>query len=486
MSRPLLKNVQGTSEERTFYEVSSASMENCSYHRLQEHLGLSQKNERTTGLRPVKNWNNSTHVMVDMFVFGVIDLNEKSSTFTSYVLISTGWVNDFIAWKPQDFCGISKMTVPRERLWIPDIGIQEDISDTGSIIFSPYVQVYSTAFAQVIDQRRLTTSCKMDLYKFPFDTQSCSITFKSMIHRGTSPFLHTHFSKNKFSVLRGYFAPTKSNFISSASELKLGAFTSVPSMNLITRKTMTTLDEWDFLGIAMTEEKLYLSENNDWHLLIYKITLRRRPLLYIINLVVPVAFFLVLDLASYFISEAKGEKLGFKVTILLSISVLLLILNDILPSTANNLPVIALYCIIIFVLTGLSLLETMLVSFLIDLDSSANQEIQTSAKNCQDAPEDTCFRGEPEREAVSSLERVKDTLNNKDIDEYRLNNPQLLQLISEVQKVCQECFSVNMTSGKKTPGSWERMARCIDQVYFYLYLITAICFGIFISLLWLY
>ncbi|XP_019906237.2 5-hydroxytryptamine receptor 3A isoform X3 [Esox lucius] len=361
MSRPLLKNVQGTSEERTFYEVSSASMENCSYHRLQEHLGLSQKNERTTGLRPVKNWNNSTHVMVDMFVFGVIDLNEKSSTFTSYVLISTGWVNDFIAWKPQDFCGISKMTVPRERLWIPDIGIQEDISDTGSIIFSPYVQVYSTAFAQVIDQRRLTTSCKMDLYKFPFDTQSCSITFKSMIHR--------------------------------ASELKLGAFTSVPSMNLITRKTMTTLDEWDFLGIAMTEEKLYLSENNDWHLLIYKITLRRRPLLYIINLVVPVAFFLVLDLASYFISEAKGEKLGFKVTILLSISVLLLILNDILPSTANNLPVIALYCIIIFVLTGLSLLETMLVSFLIDLDSSANQEIQTSAKNCQDAPEDTCFRG---------------------------------------------------------------------------------------------
>ncbi|XP_010872383.3 5-hydroxytryptamine receptor 3A isoform X2 [Esox lucius] len=429
-------------------------MENCSYHRLQEHLGLSQKNERTTGLRPVKNWNNSTHVMVDMFVFGVIDLNEKSSTFTSYVLISTGWVNDFIAWKPQDFCGISKMTVPRERLWIPDIGIQEDISDTGSIIFSPYVQVYSTAFAQVIDQRRLTTSCKMDLYKFPFDTQSCSITFKSMIHR--------------------------------ASELKLGAFTSVPSMNLITRKTMTTLDEWDFLGIAMTEEKLYLSENNDWHLLIYKITLRRRPLLYIINLVVPVAFFLVLDLASYFISEAKGEKLGFKVTILLSISVLLLILNDILPSTANNLPVIALYCIIIFVLTGLSLLETMLVSFLIDLDSSANQEIQTSAKNCQDAPEDTCFRGEPEREAVSSLERVKDTLNNKDIDEYRLNNPQLLQLISEVQKVCQECFSVNMTSGKKTPGSWERMARCIDQVYFYLYLITAICFGIFISLLWLY
>ncbi|KAJ7989409.1 hypothetical protein DPEC_G00304250 [Dallia pectoralis] len=165
---------------------------------------------------------------------------------------------------------------------------------------------------------------------------------------------------------------------------------------------MTTLDEWDFLGVAMTEKKISLGENNDWHLLIYKITLRRRPLLYVINLVVPIAFFLVLDLASYFINVTKGEKLGFKVTLLLSISVLLLILNDILPSTANNLPVIALYCIVLFVLTGLSLLETMLVGYLIGLDSNVDQEVQISAKNVLDRPEEAGFQRDPVGEAVSS------------------------------------------------------------------------------------
>nr|XP_046163101.1 5-hydroxytryptamine receptor 3A-like isoform X1 [Oncorhynchus gorbuscha] len=431
-----------------------STMEDCSYHRLQDHLGLSQINESTTGLRPVVHWTNSTLVMVDMILFGIMDLNEKSSTFTSYVLISTAWVNYFIAWEPKEFCGISKMTVPRERVWIPDIGIQEDISDTSSTILSPYVQVHHNWLAQVIDQRRLTTSCKMDLYRFPLDTQSCSITFKSMIHR--------------------------------ASEIKLRAFASDTAVNHITRESMTTLDEWDFLGIAMTEEELNYGGDEKWHQLIYKINLRRRPLLYIINLVVPIAFFLVLDLASFFVSEAKGEKLGFKVTILLSISVLLLILNDILPSTANNLPVIAIYCIVIFALTGLSLLETMLMSFLIDMDSRVYQDVQTSAKTCEETQEETECRREPERDAESSLEKV-DTFNKKDLDGNWLNNPYLLQLIlKEVQNVRQEWFSVNVRCGKEKPGYWEKVARRIDQAYFCLYLITTISFLIFISFMWLH
>ncbi len=63
-------------------------------------------------------------------------------------------------------------------------------------------------------------------------------------------------------------------------------------------------------------------------------------MLYVINLIVPLFYLLVLDLASFFISEARGEKLSFKVTVLLSISVLLLILQDMLPSTEDSLPMI--------------------------------------------------------------------------------------------------------------------------------------------------
>lgn len=71
---------------------------------------------------------------------------------------------------------------------------------------------------------------------------------------------------------------------------------------------------------------------------VLQVVVERKPVLYIINFIMPLFFFLVLDLASFFISEARGEKLSFKVTLLLSISVLLLILQDMLPSTEKNLP----------------------------------------------------------------------------------------------------------------------------------------------------
>ena len=61
-------------------------------------------------------------------------------------------------------------------------------------------------------------------------------------------------------------------------------------------------------------------------------------MLYAMNFILPLLYFLVLDVASFFINEARGEKLGFKVTLLLSISVLLLILQDMLPSTSAQLP----------------------------------------------------------------------------------------------------------------------------------------------------
>lgn len=68
--------------------------------------------------------------------------------------------------------------------------------------------------------------------------------------------------------------------------------------------------------------------------------MKRRPLLHVINFLLPILFFLTLDLASFFIADHRGEKLGFKVTVLLAISVLLLILNEILPSMSNKTPLI--------------------------------------------------------------------------------------------------------------------------------------------------
>lgn len=68
--------------------------------------------------------------------------------------------------------------------------------------------------------------------------------------------------------------------------------------------------------------------------------MRRRPQLYIVNFLLPVFFFLCLDMASFLISDCGGEKLSFKVTVLLAVTVMQLILNEILPSSSERIPLI--------------------------------------------------------------------------------------------------------------------------------------------------
>lgn len=68
--------------------------------------------------------------------------------------------------------------------------------------------------------------------------------------------------------------------------------------------------------------------------------MKRQSLLYIVNFLLPILFLLSLDVASFFISEREGEKLSFKVNVLLAVTVMQLLLNEILPSSSDQIPLI--------------------------------------------------------------------------------------------------------------------------------------------------
>ncbi|XP_071403580.1 5-hydroxytryptamine receptor 3A-like [Centroberyx affinis] len=398
-------------------------------------------------MRPVSHWNQSTEVKVDMYLMGILNVDEKSQTVTTFITLSVMWNNKFLKWDPSAFCGIHYFTVPREKLWKPDIVIHDNIYYSGAPN-APYAMTFSTGDSQMVDSYRPTTTCNMDLYKFPFDTQTCPITFRSMAH--------------------------------TMAEIVLSTHTSTKDMNAFVKKSMTLQGEWKFVSINITKA-IYPTEYFVYQHLIYTITLKRTPLLYIMNLVVPIIFFLILDLASFFISEARGEKLGFKVTILLSISVLLLIFQDILPSTSKNLPLIALLCIVIFILTGLSLLETMVVSFLVDLDGCVDEDGKASSKTGTDAKQDAGCQQEPVGNPDSCLERTEEENSGA---ECLSDRSQLGQILEEVKAFRHTWFSTKTQQGMRKAGYWKRLARRIDNIYFCFYLITTVAFLGFMYIKW--
>ncbi|XP_036068974.1 5-hydroxytryptamine receptor 3A [Oryzias melastigma] len=410
--------------------VSSSQTSECSYFSLIDHLNLTASNEALQIARPVKSWNTTTVVHLDMVLYGILGVHEKSQTVSLHVLIRMSWKNEFLSWNSTEFCGIDVMNIPRSIVWIPDIAIQEDASDTGSVQEDPFLRLDPSGLLSVTSRQQLTYTCQLDLFKFPFDQQNCSLEFSSLSYNRKSVQLETSGNGTMFTAL--------------------------------SKKLKMTEGEWTLMELQVTEDA---ASTPPWmkSRLQYTVLLKRRPFLYVINLILPLLFLLFLDLASFFISESRGEKLSFKVTVLLSIFVLLLNLQTILPSTEEAMPMLAIYCVSIFTLVFLGVLEAVLVSFLIEMDESRREEERAESP--------------PKRPSEEQAEEDRTEENQPD-DQNLLNLilDKVLLTLQEVQHERQE---------KRKSGCFRKLAKLIDVVFFTIYLTTIVVSLIVLFLIWM-
>ncbi|XP_024140795.2 5-hydroxytryptamine receptor 3A isoform X2 [Oryzias melastigma] len=312
------------------------SEENCSYHDVLGYLKLTTDNSLFTMSRPVKHHRRTTPVHLQMALYAILDVREIDQTFISYVWIYMTWTNEHIQWKPEDFCGISNVTIPNNALWKPDLTIEEMI-EKDKAPPSPLLQIFYNGTVFYKNDQVIISTCQMRVYKFPFDTQSCNITFRSILHSG---------------------------------EINLTVNENNSEITMWSREIMLTQYEWVFISMSVDkhlEDNLGCIQTS----VIYTITMKRRSILYCANFLIPILFLLMLDLASFLIPKTGGEKLGFKVTVLLAVTVMQLLLNEILPSSTDTIPLVVLYCIGIFGLMLLSLMETILVMYLLEKDSES-------------------------------------------------------------------------------------------------------------------
>ena len=52
---------------------------NCSYTHLLEHLNLLDTNRVLSDVRPVVNWTSPSHVKMDLYVYGILDVVRGAS-----------------------------------------------------------------------------------------------------------------------------------------------------------------------------------------------------------------------------------------------------------------------------------------------------------------------------------------------------------------------------------------------------------------------
>ncbi|XP_055366902.1 5-hydroxytryptamine receptor 3A-like isoform X1 [Betta splendens] len=426
--------------------ISSTQTSDCSYSGLVNYLNLT--NGLLTMIRPVRNWTDPTSVQLDVVIYGILDLDEKAQSLTTHIWTQMYWQSEFLTWNSSDFCGINMLVIPRSILWTPDLTIQEDTSDTGTVQDSPLITLFPEGLVSANRHQRLTSTCQLNLYLFPFDTQHCNITFLSF----------------------NYFA----------DGVKLGCNQSGTSLTSLSEQLMATQGEWQLVNISIFSYS-FTKQGVSRSRLTYMVSIRRRPLLYVAIFVVPLFYLLILDLATFFISEACGEKLGFKVTILLSISVLLLILKDMLPSTEDTLPVIVTFCTVIFGLVGISVLEAMLVSFLLDLDSYCVCKEAPCSVDVHDVG--TSLESSHHNETVANEEQGRVNLESHFSLDLPCDLSVLRQILEEVKAARQE--AEGQGKARRNHVCYRRLARIIDNVFFTFYFLGVVTFLLCMYIIWI-
>nr|AAC06137.1 5-HT3-As receptor precursor [Cavia porcellus] len=292
--------------------------------RLSDHLLADYRKS----VRPVRDWRKPTTVSIDAIVYAILSVDEKNQVLTTYIWYRQFWTDEFLQWNPEDFDNITKLSIPTDSIWVPDILINEFV-DVGKSPNIPYVYVRHQGEVQNYKPLQVVTACSLDIYNFPFDVQNCSLTFTSWLH--------------------------------TIQDINISLWR-LPEKVKSDKSVFMNQGEWELLGVLT--EFLEFSDRESrgsFAEMKFYVVIRRRPLFYAVTLLLPSIFLMIVDIVGFYLPPDSGERVSFKITLLLGYSVFLIIVSDTLPATAIGTPLISVYFVVCMALLVISLAETILI-----------------------------------------------------------------------------------------------------------------------------
>ncbi|XP_049444582.1 5-hydroxytryptamine receptor 3A-like [Epinephelus fuscoguttatus] len=401
--------------------------------------------------RPVNNFTDVLEVSIELTLVGILGVNEKEQSLTIFIWQILEWHIAGLSWDERE-CGTEKVSVVREQLWVPDILIKEFMDEDKSPK-TPYVYLYNTG--HVYDDRpvRVIATCKLVIYTFPFDIQNCSLTFESLLH-----------------------------VVEDIRIIKTGTSAEILEES---RHVMQTRGEWELVDIKSSESYIETGHGNHSEIKYY-IILRRRPILYVVNLLLPSCFLITLDLFSFLLPPHSVDRSSFKMTLILGYTVFLLIMNDLLPVTGNTTPLINVLFSVSLALMVASLLETVFITN-IQFSASKYREVPhwlsvlvlrylavivflppKKKSNCV-----TVFLHPPATAINPS------TISSRDLQSISGDTPHekppLDPALDELRKLSRDLMAIRIQIGKhaqdsNTSEEWQMIALVIDRLLFGLYI----------------
>ncbi|XP_018410889.1 PREDICTED: 5-hydroxytryptamine receptor 3A-like, partial [Nanorana parkeri] len=435
----------------------SASNGNCGFNDLVQYL----RNDTTvpkSDVRPVLDWRTPTLVNIDLALYSIISLDTSLQSLTTYIWFLMEWKNEFLTWEPNDFCGIKNVSITGTDLWRPDLYIYEMTEGDNNSPVIPYFIVFSNGEISNSKPSRIVSTCNLDVYKFPFDTQTCYLTF--------GPYVH------------------------SVKDIIMVPKLNSSQVNKNSQSIFVSKGDWTLLDISVTNNTMWDGDVG-YSGVIYKMVIKRAPIVYVINIIVPACFLVILDIVSMFIEMGTGERLGFKITVVLGFSVLLLILNNIQP-TSDNPPILGIFCCVCLAIMVISIIGCIATSYMMTLSATRpNVPPWIKIWVIKRLAHVLCFKTKSIIQGIPISEAGRDDGDGKTVDKNSAAREKkkikgttevklLKKLLAEILQMHKEL--IQSKDKDEAKSEWYIAATVVDRLVLILYLIiVTVMFAVVIS-----
>ncbi|XP_070990685.1 neuronal acetylcholine receptor subunit beta-2-like [Oncorhynchus clarkii lewisi] len=273
-------------------------------------------------IRPATNGSELVTVQLMVSLAQLISVHEREQVMTTNVWLTQEWQDYRLTWVPEEFDGMEKVRLPSKHIWLPDVVLYNNADGMYEVSFYSNAVVSHDGSIFWLPPAIYKSACKIEVKHFPFDQQNCTMRFRSWTYDRT--------------------------------EIDLILRSDVASMD-----DFTPSGEWDI--IALPGRRNENPADPTYVDITYDFIIRRKPLFYTINLIIPCVLITSLAILVFYLPSDCGEKMTLCISVLLALTVFLLLISKIVPPTSLDVPLVGKYLMFTMVLVTFSIVTSVCV-----------------------------------------------------------------------------------------------------------------------------
>uniref|UniRef100_A0A665UUQ9 Cholinergic receptor, nicotinic, delta (muscle) n=1 Tax=Echeneis naucrates TaxID=173247 RepID=A0A665UUQ9_ECHNA len=299
---------------------------------------LFQKLGYNKELRPVERQQDAVDVYLALTLSNLISLKEADETLLTNVWIEHTWTDYRLSWNSTEFDGIEMLRLPSSMVWLPEIVLENNNDAQFQVAYYSNVLVDNNGLCYWLPPAIFRSSCSISVSYFPFDWQNCTLKFTSLTYNAKEIRMLLKEEENEESKWTVEWIITDP-----------ASFTENGEWEIIHRPAKRNI----YKHIPM--------ESNKHQDITFYLIIKRKPLFYIVNIIIPCVLISFLASLVYYLPADSGEKMTLSISVLLAQSVFLLLISQRLPETSMSVPLIVKYLMFIMVLVTVVVLNCVVV-----------------------------------------------------------------------------------------------------------------------------